>query len=298
MKHKRVNNLEIYKFDENIKLSSFSTMYIYNFKKNYDGIIESHKQYELILVNKGSIVTVEDDKEYVIESGQAFLHKPFSVHQDKNNGCSSQVSIISFLTSSPDIKLLFDQIINLSKEEVCLITSVFNYVSKYLVPTSQFWFSNNRNLIQKDMPYGFKQIIKNRLELFFISIIGAKKDLPLHRNEIYSPLSNKIIELLKRDVHLKFSLEKIAEELYYSKNYLCRHFKANTGYTINNYFYNLKIDKAKQLLTETDYNLYQISEALNFETLQYFSLCFKKYVGVSPSIFRKNANREGYYYGS
>ncbi|MCQ2742074.1 MAG: AraC family transcriptional regulator [Bacilli bacterium] len=296
MGHLIKNSLETYKFEECITLTSFSTMFVYNFPKNYEGITESHRQLELLFVNKGSLITIEDGKEYVLNAGEAFLHKPYSVHRDMNNNCSSRVSITSFLTSSPDLSFLFDQVIKLSNEQIYALSEIFEYAGRHLTSSRQIWFSDKKKkMIPEAVPYGFKQIIKNKLELFLISLVEGKKDTGGNGVRNYSALSYKIIDILKQNLYEKFNLEQLSDNLSYSKNYLCRHFKANTGYTISSYYYELKIAEAKRLLTETESSVNQIAEALNFGTVQYFSLCFKKNAGVSPSLFRKNVQKERYY---
>ena len=55
------------------------------------------------------------------------------------------------------------------------------------------------------------------------------------------------------------------------------------GMSIIQYFIALRINKAKELISEGKQSLREISEFLEFDTIQYFSSQFKKIVGVSPS---------------
>ena len=55
------------------------------------------------------------------------------------------------------------------------------------------------------------------------------------------------------------------------------------GMSIIQYFIALRINKAKELIAEGKRSLGEISDFLEFDTIQYFSSQFKKFVGVSPS---------------
>ena len=47
------------------------------------------------------------------------------------------------------------------------------------------------------------------------------------------------------------------------------------------------ITRAKELLISTDKSIKEISLELGFQTIHYFSLLFKKKVGMTPTEFRK-----------
>ena len=53
------------------------------------------------------------------------------------------------------------------------------------------------------------------------------------------------------------------------------------------YFTKLKVQKAKELLRETDISVSSISDQLSFDTPNYFSKTFKRFTGYTPSTYRK-----------
>lgn len=68
---------------------------------------------------------------------------------------------------------------------------------------------------------------------------------------------------------------------------LCSSFKATTGYTINQYLTQIRIDSAKKLLQGSQYSINDISDMCGFNYPKYFYRVFKKYTGMSPSDCRK-----------
>ena len=71
-----------------------------------------------------------------------------------------------------------------------------------------------------------------------------------------------------------------------SISYLSRIYKEATGEKILNRLNQMRIEKAKDYLKNTDKKIYEIADALGFENTTYFSYFFKKYTGVSPKDFK------------
>ena len=83
---------------------------------------------------------------------------------------------------------------------------------------------------------------------------------------------------------------KIAQQtLPYSYSQLTRIFKKYMGCTITHYINSVKMNYAKELLSNTDLSLTQITEELNFESSSHFHYLFKQHFGITPLGFRKNS---------
>jgi len=65
-------------------------------------------------------------------------------------------------------------------------------------------------------------------------------------------------------------------------NYLSALFKKSCSIGFTEYITQKKISRAKALLLEQDYKIYEVADRLGFESAFYFSKVFKKVEGVSP----------------
>lgn len=83
------------------------------------------------------------------------------------------------------------------------------------------------------------------------------------------------------------SLSDVAGKIFISKNYLCDLFKKELNVTFIDYVTNLRIEKAKQLLSGSDMKMYEISEAVGYNDYAYFSQIFKRHTGTTLSQYRK-----------
>ena len=72
-----------------------------------------------------------------------------------------------------------------------------------------------------------------------------------------------------------------------------RLFKEATGTSILQYFIGMKIERAKQLISEEKYTLAEIAELLGYDTPQYFSKQFKDITNMSPAAYEKSVRDTG-----
>lgn len=84
-----------------------------------------------------------------------------------------------------------------------------------------------------------------------------------------------------------FCLEDLAKMANYSPYYFIKIFKDNTGKTPFEYFIDIKIEKAKEMLTKSNNTITEICFTCGFKNRTHFSKVFKKKVGVSPLQYRK-----------
>ncbi len=83
------------------------------------------------------------------------------------------------------------------------------------------------------------------------------------------------------------SLNSLSEHFYLHPNYLSMLFKDKTGSTFIKYLTEVRIEKAKQLLQNTDYNIMEVSTMIGYRNPRYFSRLFKSYTGMRPGEFRQ-----------
>jgi YesN/AraC family two-component response regulator len=91
-----------------------------------------------------------------------------------------------------------------------------------------------------------------------------------------------IMNYLNTHYEQAITLKSVAEDLHLNASYISQLIKAETGLTYTQYITELRIGKAKELLTHTKLSLAEISEAVGFNDYFYFIKKFKKEVEVTP----------------
>ena len=100
----------------------------------------------------------------------------------------------------------------------------------------------------------------------------------------------RIIDLIQRNYSENLKLETLASIFNYNSAYLGKMFKTRTGEYFNTYLDKVRIDKAKEFLRE-GLKVYEVAEKVGYTNVDYFHSKFKKYVGTSPSNYRKEQKR-------
>ncbi len=91
----------------------------------------------------------------------------------------------------------------------------------------------------------------------------------------------------QRDITVK----SVADSLFISESYLSRLFKMKVGQTFGDYLTYYRIKKACELLKDPNGKIYEIANIIGYKDQRYFSVIFKKLVGVTPKEFRDKLNR-------
>jgi len=77
----------------------------------------------------------------------------------------------------------------------------------------------------------------------------------------------------------------VAEAIGISPNYLARIFQKYTGLTLHKYITNYRLEKAKHMLAEGQYNISEIAQCCGFSSIYVFSKLFKQEYAINPSSY-------------
>ena len=100
-----------------------------------------------------------------------------------------------------------------------------------------------------------------------------------------SDIVREMINVIEESYGMKLQLDAIAEKFHMTPEYLGNLFAKETGITFSNYLRQVRMEKAKELLTGTDMKIYEVACAVGYPDQKYFSKVFKEYAGVSAKQF-------------
>lgn len=94
-------------------------------------------------------------------------------------------------------------------------------------------------------------------------------------------------EYICQNYQQSLSLEIVADAVGVSNAYLSRVFKEISGIGFNEYLTNVRMDKSKELLAETDLSIRDIAFQIGYSNEKYYSKLFKKLFGIKPTEYRR-----------
>ncbi len=101
----------------------------------------------------------------------------------------------------------------------------------------------------------------------------------------------KLLEFVEENLAGDLSLEAMASEVNVSPVYLVRAFKGAVGEAPHRYVLSRRIERAKELLRDAELSIVEIALATGFSSQSHLSSWFRRFVGVSPAVYRNQRFR-------
>lgn len=114
-----------------------------------------------------------------------------------------------------------------------------------------------------------------------------------HAAKGYSPLVQNVVMLIDADLNSDLTLSTMAGKFNVNASYLSSLFKKDTGMPLTEYVSKKRVERAKQLLETTSYQIQQISHECGILDVNYFSKIFKKHTGQTPKEYREFFKESG-----
>jgi two-component system response regulator YesN len=102
----------------------------------------------------------------------------------------------------------------------------------------------------------------------------------------------KMIKYISENYQKNISIRDMADSLSISESHISRLFKSEVGYTFVDYLTYFRIKKAISYLRDPEVKIYEVAEKIGYKDQRYFSVIFKKLVGVTPKEFREQLNTQ------
>ena len=279
-----------------IEIESLSSFRYFEFDDTFVDEAESHEMWELVYVDRGECFVIADDRKFVLSQGEIYFHKPYETHLlEMKKGEHPNVLIISFSTVSRAMCYFENCKLKASREIKEHLATLLHEATHTFVPP----FSRKQPLEKdKNGLWGSEQSILIRLELLLIELVRSNRyyvDSPrmFHDKELITDdFCLSVIGYMESRLYERMTMEELASALSFSKSYVSRRFSAVCGHSVMEYYSRMKIQEAKRLIRETDLNFQEISERLMLANPHYFSTLFGKYVGMTPTQYKKSCRRD------
>ena len=227
-----------------------------------------HKEIELIYVVNGYSHAYADRKNEMIKSGDLYITFPNQTHYYETVETGEYIIAIF----SPDI--LFD-----------LKNTLYNNIPK-----------NNviHNIDKEIAELLFKALKENGeyKETFLLGIMSQIMALLMPKMELTQRIKTdnttlqNILNYCQQNFTEELSLDKVAEVLHISKYHISHLFNENLDLNFNTYINIIRINKACELLEETNYKTSHISEEVGFGSIRTFNRAFLQLMNITPLQYR------------
>ena len=118
------------------------------------------------------------------------------------------------------------------------------------------------------------------------TMYSLERNIELGKNQMQVDMINRARLRIRESLETDVTIQQIADEQGVSYSNFRKLFKEYTGLSPATYQQELRLLRAKELLTTTELSIKEIAYRLNFESPDYFSAKFKAKIGLKPSDIR------------
>jgi AraC-like DNA-binding protein len=248
--------------------------------------IHTHDFIEIMYVNSGEIEQFVNDKRIVTKKGDLVFMNYNSVHRfyaaneaTYYNICFYPETMEKMITHENALPLLLLSSFNdFSKGEDDGVVSFspaeqrqVQYIFEKMVD------EQNKRLLDCDL-------VKESYMAILITLIARKASLPEEKED---DTWDELFEYINSNLDTGLTLEGLAKKCFYNPSYFSRLFKNKFNVSLVEYITNKRVEKALQLLSETDMSIKAISSSCGFSNRSVFYRAFSKVTGKTPSEYRK-----------
>ncbi len=276
-----------------IKVNRLISAFYYDMASDFDYGGEQHRGWEFVYVEKGSVSVKADQAVYILKSGEMVCHKPMEFHKINPYQGDASVIIFCFECAGDRMKFFNKKILHISKRQKQYLNDIVSVADKLFLPKNPLEIAKDGSMDRSPLAtVSHEQYIKNTIELLILSLMDSESTARDKRVEYYEhclhrkTLTADIIEYLENNIASQIKLTDISNEFSYSLSSIKRIFKNETGYSIIDYLNNMRIEKAKEILTDGRISIENVAAMVGFSNIYYFSNVFKNRTGKSPRKFR------------
>lgn len=138
----------------------------------------------------------------------------------------------------------------------------------------------------KDEKPGYQQVCAGIIMHLFGNILSIYKNKDFSGKEIERKIRRACITL-RENLDKQVNIKELADETHLGYSHFRRVFKKYTGFSPAQYHLNLRLQKARELLMNTDMSVKQVAFETGFQSNHYFTRIFTRKMGVVPTAIRK-----------
>ena len=138
-----------------------------------------------------------------------------------------------------------------------------------------------------------RNLIIHQKFIEFLTLLFLNQDSNQYTDKSEMSAMEKKIYSIAGYIHAHYpeelSLELLAEKFCISPSYLSHQFRNVTGFTVTDYIQMTRIRNVQAMLINTRIPITEVSAPCGFNSFSQFNRVFRKHIGISPSLYRKQS---------
>ena len=230
---------------------------------------ETHPMAELLYVDKGSLHSVADGQDLLLQQGDLVLYAPDQWHmQYAQAGEAPSMVTISFWARGLQWENLANRKFPMDRNAAVLLQQMLKCQA----------------LDDADSIFSLLTLLLLRLQA---AQEGAEQNVQTSVSG-ENTIIRKAQQYVQNHITEKLTVPVVAENIGVSASYLTALFHKHLQLSPGEYIRRIKLQQSKQLIREGKMNFTEVSEALCYSTVHHFSRQFKQMFGMTPTEYAKS----------
>ena len=253
------------------------SLYTFFYHEKEQGFLfsgEAHPMIELTYVDQGSLHSVADGMDLLLDQGDLVLYAPEQWHmQYADMEVAPRYVTISFDIAGGDLSRLYNRKIKAPQKAVTLLQQMLRE--------------------QERMDEFSCDMLLTLLTQMLLTLL-REEDTPARRLQSAYALhsENEVIskaqQYISAHITEKLSVPLVARKIDISPSYLTALFHKHLQISPGEYIRRIKLQESKQMIRENTMNFTEIAAALQYSTVHHFSRQFKEKFGITPTEYAKS----------
>ncbi len=250
---------------------------------NPTGVLHSHREYEIFILNSESAVFHVEGMHYELKKGDIMIFNSKEFHRIEYDTSRLYERCVIHFMKEPLLSYARDEF-DIFKAFENRSPGIYNHIPSALAEAENIaWYFDEIHKAFSENKSGNTLMIKCLLVQMLIKI-GRAVNIAVRENDI-SKSDKKIGEILKyinENLSSELSLDTLSEKFFISKYYLSHLFKQCTGYSVNQYITYKRVLLASELISD-GFSAGYACEFVGFNDYSNFYKTYKKIMNCSPS---------------
>ncbi len=264
-----------FRFIPRVRVTELYTFFYHEKERGFIFPGEAHSMLELTYVDQGTLHSVVDGQETVLEQGELMIYGPNQWHmQYADVDVAPRYVTFSFDLETTELGLLINRKFKIPQRSVFLLQQLLHE--------------------QDRMDKYSSDLITSLLTQFLIMLLRSCEHADDTRlkasNSVHS--ENEIIrraqQYVSSHIREKLSVPTVARMVDVSPSYLTALFHKNLQISPGEYIRRIKLQESKQMIRENSMNFSEIAATLQYSTVHHFSRQFKDKFGITPTEYAKS----------
>ncbi|WOO39294.1 AraC family transcriptional regulator [Rubellicoccus peritrichatus] len=252
---------------------------------NWLGAHSHADTYELCYIKRGSTHWWVGDELFNIEPGEIFITWPDELHGGENSIMHPcELYWVQFSLKPEGGRL------GLSPSAAKKLNQALQALPYRKCRAPETMIDHYERILSahKHPDFFAKAIVQSSLHILIHEALQAfERSKDTSSKRVYSTRIQRAIHWFRKNIEENITIEEAAEHAGLKPSQFRNLFRKETGFSPIEYLTRIRIEKAKQLLIDTELSVTDVAFQLGFNTSQYFATSFRRVTGQTPRAFRK-----------